>query len=182
MTERQILERFIAESDHDAFQALVELHGAMVLGVCRSILSKGHDVEDAFQSTFLILARSADTIQRRDTIGPWLHRVAFRVAKKARNSEYERRIRERRDAKSEVNPASDGHDPTLLPVIREEVSRLPEHYRVPLELCYLEGKTNEEAATQLRCPLGTVKGRLSRARSRLRDRLCRRGLTLYQAT
>ena len=82
MTERQLLDRFIAQNDHEAFKSLVEQHGPMVLSVCRSILLRQHDVEDAFQTTFLILARRASTIKHLETVGPWLHRVALRVARK----------------------------------------------------------------------------------------------------
>src|SRR5438270_13734736 len=95
MTERQLLERFVTANDPDACRVLRERHGPMVLSVCRTVLREPHDVEDAFQSTFLALARHAGTIQRRDTIGPWLHRVALRVAQKARFKAYQDRARER---------------------------------------------------------------------------------------
>jgi RNA polymerase sigma factor (sigma-70 family) len=180
MTEKQLLERFITDHDGEAFRALVERHGPMVHNVCRSILVDPHDVEDAFQSTFMALARNAATITYRDSISAWLHRVAVRVARKARFRAAGRRAHER--VSDRPRPEYADPDPGMVAVVREEVSRLPERYRVPLVLCYLEGKTNEEAALQLRCPVGTVKGRLWRARGRLRDRLCRRGLSLSEVS
>jgi RNA polymerase sigma factor (sigma-70 family) len=176
MTDRQLLERFVTGNDPDAFTTLIERHGPMVLGVCRSVLRDPHDVEDTFQGTFLILARKAGTIKDRDSVAAWLHRVAFRVARRARSRSWQRRTREGVDAGSVPEPAFEPPDSSLGPLLRDEMSLLPDRYRLPLELCYLEGKSNKEAAIQLRCPVGTVKGRLSRARGRLRDRLVRRGL------
>jgi RNA polymerase sigma factor (sigma-70 family) len=176
MTERQLLDRFITANDPDAFRVLVERHGPMVLSVCRSVLRQPHDVEDAFQNTFMVLASRAATIEHSDTIGPWLHRVALRVARKARFKAAQRRARERFRTDLEPEYPFDPPDFSLGPLLREEVSRLPDRYRRPVELCYLEGKTNQEAASQLSCPIGTIKGRLSRARQTLRDRLGRRGL------
>ena len=179
MTERELLDRFITANDPDAFKVLIERHGPMVLSVCRTVLRGQHDVEDAFQNTFVIFASRAATIKNRDTIGPWLHRVALRVAQKARFKAAQRRARERDCTDSEPGYSADPPDFSLIPVLREEVGRLPERYRLPVVLCYLEGKTNQEAASQLRCPVGTIKGRLSRARQSLRDRLSRRGLDSY---
>jgi len=176
MTERQLLKRFVTANDPDAFRALIERHGPMVLGVCRTVLREPHDAEDAFQRTFLVLARRAGTIQHNVTIGPWLHRVALRVARKARMKAYQERARERIHATSRPERPFEPADLSFIPSLRDEVSRLPESYRLPVVLCYLEGKTNQEAAAQLRCPVGTIKGRLSRARQTLRDRLSRRGL------
>jgi RNA polymerase sigma factor (sigma-70 family) len=176
MTERELLERFIAENDEDAFRTLIERHGPMVLGVCRSVLGEPHDAEDAFQNTFLALVQNAGTIRNRDSLGPWLHRVALRLARRARARAGGRRDRERRSSRSEAEAARDESELFSPPVLHEELNRLPERYRLPLVLCYLEGKTNAEAAAQLQWPVGTVKGRLWRARGQLRDRLCRRGL------
>jgi RNA polymerase sigma factor (sigma-70 family) len=179
MTERQLLERFVTTNDPDAFRALVEQHGPMVLSVCRAVLRNQHDVEDSFQSTFLALARRAGTIQHSETIGPWLHRVALRVARKARYRAYRCRARERIRAESPPERPWGPPDLSFIPTLREEVNRLPASYRLPVVLCYLEGKTNQEAAAQLRCPVGTIKGRLSRARQRLREGLSRRGLKSF---
>jgi RNA polymerase sigma factor (sigma-70 family) len=176
MTERQLLECFVTSNDPDAFGALIERHGPMVLAVCRSVLREQHDVEDAFQDTFLILARDAGTITHSETIGPWLRRVALRRAHKAQLQASRRRVRERNRTDSSPEYRTYPSDFSLIPLLREEVSHLPEHYRRPVVLCYLEGKTNQEAAAQLRCPIGTIKGRLTRARQVLRNRLSRRGL------
>lgn len=179
MTEEQLLECFIAANDEDAFGVLIERYGPMVLAVCRKVLRAQHDAEDAFQDTFLALARSANTIKHNETIGPWLHRVALHIALRARSRGSQRRLREERHTDSRKEQPTDPFDLSLIPLLRDEVSRLPEHYRLPVVLCYLEGNTNEQAATQLRCPVGTIKGRLSRARQLLRDRLSRRGLDSY---
>jgi RNA polymerase sigma factor (sigma-70 family) len=177
--ESQLLERFLHRRDEAAFQAIVERHGPMVLGVCRRVLRDRHDAEDAFQATFLLLARKAGTIRGNGLLGPWLYRVAHRVAVRASLGSARRRGRERPDAEAASEaPAPDGSpaDRDLPLAIHEELARLPEKYRVPVTLCYLEGLTHEEAAARLRWPVGTVKGRLSRARNRLRDRLAVRGL------
>jgi HlyD family secretion protein len=176
MTERQLLECFVTSNDPDAFAALIERHGPMVLAVCRSVLRTQHDVEDAFQDTFLILARDARTIKYIENIGPWLRRVAVRRAQRVLFQASRRRVRERNRTDSRSEYPVDLSDFSLIPLLREEVSRLPENYRLAVVLCYLEGKTNQEAAAQLRCPIGTIKGRLSRARQVLRNRLSRRGL------
>jgi RNA polymerase sigma factor (sigma-70 family) len=176
MTDGKLLERFITANDPDAFRLLVERHGPMVLAVCRSNLRNVHDVEDAFQNTFVSLALRASTIECGDCIGPWLHRVAIRTARKLRNQASKRQARERAAIADPVDRTVSPPDFSSNRLLREEVSRLPDRYRLPLVLCYLEGKSNQEAAAQLQCPVGTVKGRLSRARQTLRERLTRRGL------
>jgi RNA polymerase sigma factor (sigma-70 family) len=177
MSEKRFLDRFIDDGDQDAFQALIERHGPMVLGVCRSVLRDSHDVEDAFQTTFLSLARSAGKIKNRDYLGAWLHRVALRVAHDVRAKAFARRQRERVNATLEPESPPENGLRDYVPLLHEEMGRLPERYRLPLMLHYFEGKSTEETATQLRCPVGTVKGRLSRARDRLRERFSRRGFT-----
>jgi RNA polymerase sigma factor (sigma-70 family) len=174
MTERQLLQRFVTANDHDAFKLLIDRHGPMVLGVCRSVLREQHDVEDAFQNTFVALARRAGTIKNRENIGPWLHRVALRVARSARFKARQTRAREQNCSEPATERKAEPRDLSFIPLLREEVSRLPEHHRLPVELCYLDGKTNEEAAAHLCCPVGTIKGRLWRARQTLRARLSRR--------
>ena len=171
MTDRQLLDRFVTVNDPDAFRGLIDRHGPMVFAVCRSVLRTQHDVEDAFQNTFLALARRAGTINRLDTIGPWLHRVAVRMAHKARRKISRDRAFERTQAHHRPEPYLYPRDLSSIPLLREEVNRLPENYRLAVVLCYLDGKTQEEAANQLRCPVGTIKCRLSRARQTLRDSL-----------
>jgi RNA polymerase sigma-70 factor (ECF subfamily) len=176
-SDAELLERFVARRDEAAFAALLTRHGPLVLGVCRQVLRDSHDAEDAFQATFLVLARRAASIRKTEALAAWLHRVAFNLAQTARTSAAVRRGHERQaGAMSRVNDSA-GPGPTdWQPLLHDEVNRLPEKYRAPVVLCYLGGKSNEEAAGELGWPVGSVKGRLSRARQMLRSRLERRGL------
>jgi RNA polymerase sigma factor (sigma-70 family) len=180
LTDAQLLERFALDRHEPAFEGLVWRHGGMVLNVCRRVLGDGPDADDAFQATFLMLVRKAGMIYKRQAVGSWLYKVAYRVALRAR--ETARRHRCERHA-GEV-PARAAEDPVwrdLRRVLDEEVSRLPEKYRRAVVLCYFSGKTTAEAARQLGCPRGTVLSRLAWARERLRSRLVRRGLALSAA-
>jgi RNA polymerase sigma factor (sigma-70 family) len=178
-----LLVRFSAgrdESAEAAFRVLVERHGPMVLRVCRQVLGDGHDAQDAAQAVFLVLARKAGSIRNRGSVAPWLYGVACRVAAKARRVAAVRRANEAHAARAVASgrgePVAEGPPaPGDWDAIHEEVARLPEKYRAPVVLCYLEGQTYEETARRLGCPVGTVRVRLSRARDRLRDRLTRRG-------
>jgi RNA polymerase sigma factor (sigma-70 family) len=177
-TDGALLERFVRLREEDAFAELVRRHGPLVYGVCRRLTPSYHDAEDAFQTTFLLLARKAGSINRRESVGCWLYGVALRVARKAA-----RAVSRRPAPLAEFPdlPADDGPDPAwrdLRPVLDEEVGRLPAAFRRAVVLCYLEGQTAEEAARALGCPRGTVLSRLARARDRLRGRLERRGVTL----
>ncbi|HEV3165827.1 MAG TPA: RNA polymerase sigma factor [Isosphaeraceae bacterium] len=179
MGETQLLERFIARRDEAAFEALVARHGPMVLAVCRKVLRDEHDVEDAFQATFLVLVRRAGSIQRRELLANWLFGVAHRVAVRARTQSGKRRAMEKNQLKTEfaARPAREA-DLDEGPILLDEVSRLPAHHREVVVLCHLEGLSIEEAAQQLNCPAGTIKSRLARARDRLHNRLTRRGLAV----
>ncbi len=182
-SDTHLLRRFATQNDEAAFAALVRRHGAMVWSVCSRLLPQAADAEDAFQAAFLILVRKAHTLRKPDLLGPWLYGVARRVADKVRRAADRRRARERTLIDPPVcEPTSDVVWRDLRPLLDEEVGRLPEKYRVPFVLCCLEGMTNEEAANRLRCPMGTVLSRLSRARERLRGRLVRRGVDLTGAT
>jgi RNA polymerase sigma factor (sigma-70 family) len=182
LTDGQLLERFVTgrgEPAELAFTALVERHGPLVLHTCRSIVRDEHDAEDAFQATFLVLVRKAGALWTRDSLGPWLHQVAYRAARHARSDSIRRKIVEQKgaemaSARAVAEPACDD----LSAVVHEEVARLPDRYRVPVLLCDLEGRTYEQAARHLGCPVGTVKSRLARAREQLRNRLARRGLEM----
>ncbi len=179
LTDRDLLQRFVRQREEDAFAALVQRHGALVLNVARRLLHSEQDAEDVFQATFLLLARKASTVQWRDTVGPWLHSVALRLAQKLRTTQARRKQHERRAA--EVRASSFEDDPSWREVcvaLEEEVARLPERYRTPLLLCCWEGKSRDEAAQQLGWTLGTVKARLERGRDLLRRRLGRRGVVL----
>jgi RNA polymerase sigma factor (sigma-70 family) len=180
--DARLLERFAGQRDEAAFARLVERHGPLILGVCRRLLRQEQDAEDAFQATFLVLARRAGSIRKGESVASWLYGVALRVAGKARSAAARRRERqaELRDVPAaEATPAWVGRE--LRAVLDEEVGRLPARYRLPFVLCHLEGKTNEEAARELGRPLGTVLAQLSRARARLRHRLLRRGVALSVA-
>ncbi len=176
LTDADLLQRWLKARDEAAFELLVWRHGRLVLSVCRRLLDTAQDVEDAFQATFLVLVRKAASIARKQAVASWLYTVAYRIASEAR---------QRAGRLPDSSPALDQlpsaeRDPAgaceLRRVLDEEVNRLPERYRLPFVLCHLEGKTNEEAARELGCPLGTVLSRLSRARDRLRERLARRGV------
>jgi len=180
-TDRELLQRFAETGEQGAFAALVERHGSLVLGVCRRVLNNAEDAEDAFQATFLVLARKADSPGWQDSIGNWLYGVAYRVAMKTRT----RRMRQRHRELEYQPERNDGPTPAdqitwgeLRCVLDAELQRLPAKYRAPLLLCYLEGKTRDEAAVQLGWSPGSVKGRLERGRELLRIRLAGRGLTV----
>lgn len=161
----------------DAFRILVERHGAMVLGVCRNLLKDPHDADDAFQATFLVLVRRAESIRQRESLAPWLYGVACRVARKAR-------VRSERRQKREValvtdppgRPSGMDEAPATDQALHEEMQRLPDSLRAPLILCCLEGQTYDRAARQLGLRESTLRGRIHRARKRLEDRLRRRGV------
>jgi RNA polymerase sigma factor (sigma-70 family) len=179
LTDAQLLEQFVARRDAAAFEVLVWRHGPKVLGVCRRVLRHEQDAEDAFQATFLILVRKAKSIGARQSVGGWLSRVAYRAALRAKVMGDKRAARQTQV--SDVPAADRAADLVwrdLRPVLDEELDRLPAKYRVPFILCYVDGKTNEEAARELGCPKGTVLSRLAWARERLRARLTRRGVTL----
>jgi RNA polymerase sigma factor (sigma-70 family) len=182
LTDGQLLERFVAAQEEAAFAALVRRHGPLVLGVCRRLLRGRADAEDAFQATFIVLFRRARSLDRRGSLAGWLYTVAYHVALRARAAAARRRIQERQVAEM---PQTECHAEAvwrdLQPVLDDELNRLPEKYRAPVLLCYVEGKTNEEAGRLLRLPVGTVKSRLARARETLRRRLTRRGITLTGA-
>ena len=173
VSDGHLLEMFVTRRDELAFTALLERHGPMVHRVCHAVLGDHHDAQDAFQATFLVLARSAGSIRRRDSLASWLYGAALRVAARARSASARRREHERnwaalRAAETEGGPESRDDIEALL---HEEIGRLPERFRAPVVLCYLEGRTYEEAAQVLLCPVGTIKSRLSTARERLRRRL-----------
>ncbi len=175
LSEWQLLERYLERRDEIAFEALVARHAPMVLGVCRRVLGFTSDAEDAFQATFLVLVRRARDLSPRDAIGPWLYGVAVRVAARARSQAARRRSQATPLENTLADRPGRGLDPDLLEILDTELRRLPGKYRSPLVLCYLEGRTHEEAARELQWPVGTVKGRLARGRELLRERLSRRG-------
>jgi RNA polymerase sigma factor (sigma-70 family) len=185
LSDAELLERFVAgrdEAAEAAFAALVERHGVMVLGVCRRVLGNRDAAEDAFQATFLVLAKKASAIARREQLASWLHGVARRAALDARARASRQKAREKRlGAMLPVEPPDQTMTSELRAVLDEELARLPERHRTAILLCELEGLSRREAANRLGISEGTLSSRLSRAKSRLRDRLTRRGFALSSA-
>jgi RNA polymerase sigma factor (sigma-70 family) len=179
LADGELLERFVKGSDESAFTVLIERYGASVLGVCRRALGNLHDAEDVCQATFLVLARKASSIRKGTSIASWLHGVACRVAGRFKRDRARRQCREREtEARAPKDAGSEVSWREAQTILDEELERLPERYRAPLILCYLDGKTRDEAARRLRLSTGSLHGRLERGRDLLRERLTRRGLTL----
>jgi RNA polymerase sigma factor (sigma-70 family) len=177
-SDRQLLQQFAAERDEDAFAELVRRHGPMVFAVARRILSDAHDAEDVSQAVFVVLARKAASVRWHESIGGWLFPVVHHLAIKVRGDRQRRRMHETRVEPVLVMEPSAERMHELRDAIDEELGRLPEHYRNAIVLCYLEGKTQKEAAEQLGLSPNEVRGRLERGRLLLRERLTRRGLAL----
>jgi RNA polymerase sigma factor (sigma-70 family) len=179
LADHDLLERFIDAHDEAAFTVLIEKHGPMVLGVCRRALANQHDAEDACQATFLVLSRKAKSISKKASLGSWLHGVARRVSASLKREQARRKTRERRRAAVlPKNPAGDASWSEVQAVLDEELQQLPDRYRAPLILCYLECLTRDEAAAQLGVTPGSLHGLLERGRDLLRKRLVKRGLAL----
>jgi RNA polymerase sigma factor (sigma-70 family) len=174
VADSELLERFVGQRDEAAFEVLVWRHGPMVLALCQRRLHNPHDADDVLQATFLTLVRKAGSIGKRESLGSWLYKVAYRIAlrAKARADKNAAATRPFQDV-----PAADEADESLWrelrPLLDEAIQKLPERYRTPIVLCYLQGKTNREAAAQLGCPIGTVSTRLTRGREMLRRQLAR---------
>jgi RNA polymerase sigma factor (sigma-70 family) len=185
LSDAELLGRFVVgrdEAAEAAFAALVERHGVMVLGVCRRVLANRDEAEDAFQATFLVLARKAAAIARREQLASWLHGVARRAALDARARATRQKAREKRlGAMLPAEPPDQTLANELRAVLDEELARLPERHRAAILLCELEGLSRREAAARLGISEGTLSSRLARAKSRLRDRLTRRGFALSAA-
>ncbi len=176
--DRELLERFSRGRDEEAFAALLRRHGPMVWRVCRRFAPNPVDAEDAFQATFMGLASHAGSILARESAAGWLCSVAGNAARKLRDAAARRtRLERRAPARAGVDPLEDMSARELLDTLERELTRLPDQIRAPLVLCYLEGVSREEAARQLGCPLGTLKGRLERGKELLRSALERRGLS-----
>ncbi|WZO98634.1 sigma-70 family RNA polymerase sigma factor [Isosphaeraceae bacterium EP7] len=182
LTDGQLLEHFCTSRGDPAelaFAALVDRHGPMVLRTCRAVLGNEPDAHDAFQATFLVLARRAHRLWIKDSLAPWIHEVAHRTATCARSANGRRRRLEARatEARTYSDPTREATLAEQSQVLHAELARLPDRDRAPLVLCDLEGQTHEQAARHLGWPIGTVKSRLTRARDRLKLRLIRRGLS-----
>jgi RNA polymerase sigma factor (sigma-70 family) len=188
VSDRQLLLNFASRADEAAFAAIVERHGPVVLGVCRRLLGAGPDIDDAFQATFVVLARKAASIHKQSSLGSWLYGVAHRVALQVRKQRARRRQHETAAAASlaqsaqtesrQVNPALQASFREIGTILDQELQRLPDLERDALVVCLMEGMSHTEAAEHLGWPLGTLKTRLERGRQWLRERLQRRGLAL----
>jgi RNA polymerase sigma factor (sigma-70 family) len=175
-SDSELLQRFIQGRDEEAFELLVWRHGAMVLNVCRRVLRREHDAEDAFQATFLTLVRKAGAIGKREAVGSWLYKVAYRIALRARGAASSRPLPEGPlPDPSSTEPIDDLLWREFGAAMDEEIHRLPNRYQAAVVLCHLEGQTIESAARTLDCPPGTVGTWLARGRELLRRRLARRG-------
>src|SRR5262245_11292598 len=179
-SDADLLQHYLQGRDDAAFEALVRRHGPMVLGVCRRVLRNDADAEDAFQAAFLVLVRKAASVRPREKVANWLYGVAYHTALRARVATAKRRAREARldDAPEPHAPQPDGLARDLRPLLDREVNLLPDRYRVPVVLCDPEGQAQQEAARRGGWPVGTVSGRLSRARALLARRLVRHGLAV----
>src|SRR5262245_51135925 len=183
VSNAEVLHRFVQQRDAAAFELLLRRHERMVFGVCRHLMRDVTDAEDVFQTTFLTLVCKAHSIARGASVAAWLHRVACRAARRAaaqraRRLTVERPTPDLPAVATEGNPLTLAQRSELAPVLHEELSKLPDRYRAPLVVCYLEGKTYAEGARQLGCPVGTLAIRLKRGRDLLRKRLAGRGLVL----
>jgi RNA polymerase sigma factor (sigma-70 family) len=191
LSDKDLLGRFFRDKADAAFSTLVERHGPLVFGVCRRILIDANDAEDAFQATFLVLVRKGGSLRDPERLASWLYGVAYRTARKVRAKAALRTKSERQAGEMPTKSDADNshrditnRDMTyeeLQAVLDEEISKLPEKYALPLVLCYLEGKTNAQAAAQLGWPEGSISRRLSRARELLRSRLAKRGMAMSVA-
>jgi RNA polymerase sigma factor (sigma-70 family) len=203
LSDAILLERFVRRREEAAFTALVRRHAPVVEGTCRRVLRDEHDIEDVLQATFLVLARKASRIEWRESVASWLCAVAHRLSLGARAEASRHRRREtsitsltrnQTNSPDEVegngpperwhatdNPLVDVERRELRRMLDDELLRLPEKYRAPVVLCYVEGRTHEEAARQLGWPSGSMSRRLERARALLRRRLVYRGISLALA-
>ncbi|MCI0638579.1 MAG: RNA polymerase sigma factor [Gemmataceae bacterium] len=185
-SDAELLQRYVRHGDGTAIEMLVARHAGLVLGVSRRVLGDGNDADDAFQATFLTLIRKAKNIREGQALVGWLHTVALRAAweiHKARPEPADARSEPRIIApRAKDDPADVAERHEYARILDEEITRLPDRFRLPILLCYMEGKSNEEAGRQLGCPPGTIMSRLNRARGRLRKALVRRGVTLSAAT
>src|SRR5262245_59857184 len=180
--DRELLARFVAGKDEAAFAVLVERHGPMVLGVCRRALGSAHDAEDACQAAFLVQAQKAGSIRKSTSLPSWLHGVASRIAANLKRERL-RRCRREKQSQAPAVPdlAAEVSWREVQAILDEELARLPERLRAPLILCYLDGRTRDEAAGRLGVSVPCLHGRLERGRKALCERLTRRGVTLPAA-
>jgi RNA polymerase sigma factor (sigma-70 family) len=183
ISDRQLLERFVAGRDQVAFAGLVQRFGGIIWGVCHRVLHRHQDAEDAYQAVFILLARRAAAIRKREAVGSWLYGVAYRISMRAKRTASRRADREQRAVAPRTisSPPAEAVFRELHQTLDDEVHRLPDKYRSPFVLCCLEGMSKSEAARELGWKVGTVSGRVSQARQILQRRLARRGVAVSAA-
>jgi len=181
LSDADLLERFVSRRDEAAFEALLNRHGEMVLRVCGRHLANPSDAEDAFQAVFLVLARDAGRIGRRESLAGWLFRVSYYISRKLMGKNARHRTVTLRDSDRASDAMTEIDRAELRTIVEVEVNALPDKFRAAVVLCYLEGRSNSEAAALLGCPRGTVDSRLATARQKLHQRLVRRGVALSGA-
>jgi len=184
VSDGQLLGAFVSHGDEAAFETLVRRHGPMVHGLCRRVIGHRHDAEDAFQATFLVLARKAACVRPREAVANWLFGVAYRTARRARAVAARRSTREtqvKTMLQPSVEPADTFTSLCCQPILDEELNRLPDKYRLPVVLCELEGRPRRDVARHLQVPEGTLSSRLATARKLLAKGLRRRGVSLPAA-
>src|SRR5947208_4037654 len=182
LSDGQLLRLYSSQHNHEAFSVLLRRHERLVWNVCRSTARHHQDAEDAFQATFVVLARKAASIRKQDSLASWLHGVAYRTALRARRDATRRQARDRQaKAMAHDQPVSEKAWDDLQTALTAEVERLPAKYKAPFVLCHLEGKSMAEAAQQLGWKAGTVSGRLTQARKLLEKGLARQGVALATA-
>ncbi|MBI5725179.1 MAG: sigma-70 family RNA polymerase sigma factor, partial [Planctomycetes bacterium] len=180
-SDGDLLAAFVSHQRHEAFEEIVRRHGALVMGVCRSVLGGGPDAEDAAQAVFLAMIRKAASLRQHPTLAGWLHRVAWYAAARERKS-IKARMRHEREAanmKSETGQTRDENIP--LDLLHEGLARLPEKYRLPIILHHIEGRSQEEVASLLVQNVRTIASRLNRGRQMLQDRLIKTGAVVSVA-
>jgi RNA polymerase sigma factor (sigma-70 family) len=178
-SDRESLRAFLAQKDEAAFETLVQRHGPMVYRVCQRVLNNAQDAEDAFQATFLVLARKANSIRKTDSLASWLHGVAYRISMRAKRDAGRRRMREHQASVPQVpEPGEELAWRDVQALLEQEIQRLPRRYRDPFVLCFLEGRSRAETSLELGVNENTVSSRLARARERLQSRLAQRGISL----
>jgi RNA polymerase sigma factor (sigma-70 family) len=179
LSDGRLLHLYFSQHNHEAFTVLLRRHERLVWNVCRCALRHHQDAEDAFQATFVVLARKAASICKQDSLASWLHGVAYRIALRARRDATRRQARDRQaTAMAHDQPVSEKAWNDLQAALTAEIERLPAKYKTPFVLCHLEGKSMAEAAQQLGWKAGTVSGRLTQARKLLQKGLARRGVAL----
>jgi RNA polymerase sigma factor (sigma-70 family) len=182
LSDGELLREFVTQNDTAALDRLITSLSPMVWGVSRRLVRDGHDAEDVFQTTFLVLMRKARTIVKHQAVGSWVYQVAYHAATKARARAARRRAQETRLTEmSGAEPSPESDLAEVSAVLDREINQLSEKLRQVITLCCIQGKSNEQAARELSCPAGTVAVRLSRARELLWARLARCGFTLSAA-